>query len=183
MTAQTERLSRKRLTKGVSIGGTLERAIADFAAAAVRARAVDPLISELVRLRCAQIHDCRLCGSLRVKEALDCGFDEDMQSKIARYESSDFSPQAVAALRLCDAIIMRPSWADAAMKEELHRYFSDAQIAEICLDVMKWSQQKALVALRMEPPVAETLTELAFDDNGHPVFGGTVKQEPVNNSA
>lgn len=175
MTEQAERLSRQHLTQGISIDGPLERAIADFAAAVVQAKAVDPLISELVRLRCAQIHDCRLCGSLRSREALDAGFDEQMQHKIARYESSDFSPQAIAALRLCDAIIMRPAWADAAMKEELQRHYTDQQIAELCLDVMKWSQQKALVALRMEPPVAETLTTLIFDDNGHPVFGDPVK--------
>jgi len=172
MSGQTERLARERLTKGVSIGGPLERAIADFAAAVVRARGVDPLISELVRLRCAQIHDCRLCGSLRAREALDAGFDEDMQRRIARYESAGFSPEAVAALKLCDAIILRPAWADDALRGELRRHFSDAQIAELCLDVMKWSQQKALVALRIEPPVAESLTELRFDDAGHPLFGG-----------
>jgi alkylhydroperoxidase family enzyme len=112
---------------------------------------------------------------VRSREALEAGFDEDMQRRIARYESGDFSPAAVAALKLCDAIIMRPAWADAALKDELHRHFSDRQIAKICLEVMKWSQQKALVALRIEPPVAETLTELAFDDNGAPVFGGPVE--------
>ncbi|MCK9564335.1 MAG: hypothetical protein M0R02_16595 [Bacteroidales bacterium] len=171
---QVERLSRSRLTEGVSVGGPLEHAIAGFAAAAVRARAVDPLISELVRLRCAQIHDCRLCGSLRVREALDAGFDEAMQRKIASYETSDFSPAAIAALKLCDAMIMRPAWADAALREELHRHFSEQQIAELCLDVVKWSQQKALVALRMEAPLADTPSLLTFDDHGAPVFGGPV---------
>ena len=175
MSDHLERLSRQRLTKGISIDGPLECGIADFAAAVVRAGAVDPLIRELVRLRCAHIHDCRLCGSLRTTAALEAGFDEDMQRRIARYDSGDFSPAAVAALKLCDAIIMRPAWADAALKDELHRHFSDRQIAQICLEVMKWSQQKALVALRIEPPVAETLTELTFDDSGAPVFGGSVE--------
>jgi len=169
---QTERLSRDRLTAGVSVGGPLESAIADFAAAAVRAQTVDPLISELVRLRCAQIHDCRLCGSLRVREALDAGLDEAMQRRIASYETGGFSPAAVAALKLCDAIIMRPAWADAGLKNELRQHFSEEQIAELCVDVVKWSQQKALVALRLEAPLADTPTLLTFDESGAPVFGG-----------
>ena len=58
------------------------------------------------------------------------------------------------------------------MSNELREHFSDAQISELCIDVMKWSQQKALVALRIEPPAFdEHLTQLIFDDNGHPVFG------------
>jgi AhpD family alkylhydroperoxidase len=178
MSDHRERLARERLTRGISIDGPLECAIADFAAAVVRAGAVDPLLRELVRLRCAQIHDCRLCGSLRTREAQEAGFDEDMQRRIARYESGAFSPAVVAALKLCDAIIMRPAWADAALKEELQRHFTAQQIAQICLEVMKWSQQKALVALRTEPPVAATLTELSFDDSGAPVFGGSVHAAP-----
>jgi hypothetical protein len=172
MTSKTRRLPREQLTQGVSIGGALEQAIAAFAAAAVRANAVDPIISELVRLRCAQIHDCRLCGSLRVSDALACGFDESMQRKIARYETSDLGPGAIAALRLCDAIILRPAAADVALREQLRRHFTDQQIAELCLDVMKWSQQKALVALRLEEPPWQTTNILSFDANGDPVFGG-----------
>lgn len=36
----------------------LRRALAEFAAAAVRNDAVDPVTTELVRLRCAAYHDC-----------------------------------------------------------------------------------------------------------------------------
>ncbi len=172
MTSHQPRLPRGELTPGLSVDGPLERAIGDFAAAVVRAGTVDPLITELVRLRCAQIHDCRLCGSLRTEDALKQGFDESMQRKIASYESSDFSPDVIAALRLCDAMILDPASADAALKAELERHFSAEQIAEICLDVMKWSQQKALVALRIEEPPWEQATVLSFDERGNPCFGG-----------
>ncbi|HEX6659443.1 MAG TPA: IMP dehydrogenase, partial [Ilumatobacter sp.] len=43
---------------------------------------------------------------------------------------------------------------------------TDAEIAEICLDVMKWSVQKVLVALRIEPAPADGLSRLSFDDEG-----------------
>ena len=172
MSSLKPRLAPEDLTPGLALNGPLEQAIAHFAAAVVSATGVDPLITELVRLRCAQIHDCRLCGSLRNQEALEQGFDETMLRKIAGYQSSDFSPDIIAALKLCDALILSPVSADAALKEELERYFSAQQIAEICLDVMKWSQQKALVALRMEAPPWNTITVLSFDEQGNPAFGG-----------
>ncbi len=172
MSAQTPRLPLEELTPGIALDGALERAIADFAASVVRAKTVDPLTTELVRLRCAQIHDCRLCGSLRTREALDEGFDESMQRKIAHYENSDFGPEIIAALRLCDAMILSPSFADEELKAELERHYTATQIAEICLDVVKWSQQKALVALRTEAPPWDTTNVLSFDEVGNPEFGG-----------
>jgi hypothetical protein len=172
MTSVKARFATQDLTPGVALNGPLDQAIAKFAAAVVLAKSVDPLITELVRLRCAQIHDCRLCGSLRNEEALEQGFNETMQNQIARYRSSDFSPEIVAALRLCDAIILTPADADTSLKKELERYFSAEQIAEICLDVMKWSQQKALVALRIEASPWDTVRVLSFDEHGNPGFGG-----------
>ena len=43
---------------GASMSRTLGPALHAFAAAAVRADAVDPVTTELVRLRCASHHDC-----------------------------------------------------------------------------------------------------------------------------
>ncbi len=172
MTSHTPRISSDQLSPGVALNGPLEQGIAQFAASVVNAKTVDPLITELVRLRCAQIHDCRLCGSLRNQEALDQGFDETMQRKIATYASSDFSPEIIAALKLCDAMILSPIAADAALQQELKQYFTAEQIAEICLDVMKWSQQKALVALRIEAAPWDVVSVLSFDEQGNPGFGG-----------
>jgi|TARA_B110000902_G_scaffold265250_1_gene349004 alkylhydroperoxidase family enzyme len=177
MTNLKPRISPEQLTQGVSLNSPLETSIANFAAAVVSAKTVNPLITELVRLRCAQIHDCRLCGSLRNQEALDEGFDETMQRKIATYENSDFSPEIIVALKLCDAIILSPMLANNALKEELNRYFSSQQISEICLDVMKWSQQKALVALRIEAPIRKYISVLSFDEKGQPHIGGNAYEK------
>ena len=153
---------------------TIAQAIADFAAAAVLADGVDSITSELVRLRCAQIHHCRLCGSLRQRSALDAGFDEDMATRVARYEEGGFSAAAVAALKLADTLIMFPADADASLRDELEEHFAPAQIAEICFDVVKWSQQKALVATHIDAPPWEGVHVLDFDGEGHPVFAGPV---------
>jgi hypothetical protein len=160
--------------KGFLAGSDLDIAMNAFAAAAVRAQGIDPLISELVRLRCAQVHDCRLCGSLRLAGALDMGLDEEMTAKIARYETSDFSDAAKAALRLCDTIILTPSAAGPELRAELRRHFTEEQIAELCIDVMKWSHQKLLVSLRLESPPWDETTVLSFDEAGDPVIGGPV---------
>ncbi|MEL7536219.1 MAG: hypothetical protein AAFM91_04065 [Pseudomonadota bacterium] len=179
MTDHAPRLPLDDLSFSVLVDGPLDGPIAAFAAAAVRASAIDPVLTEVIRLRCAQYHDCRLCGSLRVQDALDAGFDESMQRKIGAHEQSDLAPEVKAALRLCDAMLMHPNDISAELRDEVRKYFNDAQIIEICVDVMKWSQQKALVALRVEPPVSsEHLTQLHFDDDGNPSVG-----EPIAGAA
>jgi hypothetical protein len=172
MTELEPRLSSDSLTPGVSGDGQFDEAIANFAASVVRAKTVDPITTEMVRLRCAQIHDCRLCSSVRNEEALDEGFDESLQRKIANYEQGDFEPAVKAALRLCDMMILTPSLAGPELKRELGQYYDAGQIAEIMLDVMKWSQQKALVALRLETPPWDGTLVLSFDEDGRPHFGG-----------
>lgn len=48
-----------RVAPGSRADRTLSRALYAFAAAAVRNDDVDPITTELVRLRCASYHDCR----------------------------------------------------------------------------------------------------------------------------
>ena len=48
-----------RVATGTRGDRDLVGALSTFAAAAVRNDAVDPITTELVRLRCARVHDCR----------------------------------------------------------------------------------------------------------------------------
>ena len=175
MSEPTPRVTVDELSFGGYFASDLEQHIAEFAAAVVRADGVDPVITEIVRLRCAQIHDCRLCGSLRSRNALDAGFDEVMQKKIGAWASSDFDARTKAALALCDAMILTPGHIDPALRATLAEHFDERQVAELCIDIMKWGQQKALVALRVEPALStDHLTEMLFDEDGHPVFGEAI---------
>ena len=45
--------------------------------------ALDPLTTELVRLRVARHHNCRLCKSLRTRAAMQAGGDEAVYDKVA----------------------------------------------------------------------------------------------------
>ena len=48
-----------RVSDGVKAAPPLRDALAAWQAAVVRLAAVDPVTTELVRLRCARYHDCR----------------------------------------------------------------------------------------------------------------------------
>ena len=128
--------------------------IAAFAAAAVLADGIDAVTSELVRLRCAQVHHCRLCGSLRQRSALDEGFDEDMAGRIARYEQGGFSEAQTAALRLVDTLILFPADAGADLRAELERHYTPEQVAELCFDVATHPDARSKVAKDMQSRLA-----------------------------
>ena len=75
---------------------------------------------------------------------------------------------------------MAPGAIDPDLRRRVRASFTDAQIAEICLDVMKWSVQKALVATRIEPAAAEDrLSRLTFDERGRFRIGGPVAAAPA----
>jgi AhpD family alkylhydroperoxidase len=153
------------------IAPVLAAALDDFAAAAMRAQALDAVTTELVRLRCAGYHDCRICGSLRLEDARQAGVDDEITAQVARYESSGLPERIKVALRLTDAVIIHPGMADRELAAQLHQHFSEEQIAELLLDIMKWSRQKERVALRIETPPWEGTKTLRFDDSGNHVLG------------
>ena len=50
---------------------------------------------------------------------------------------------------------------------ELREFFTDNQLIELSLDVMKWNYQKVSVALGTDREIRDgELTELHFDENG-----------------
>ncbi|MGV0801977.1 carboxymuconolactone decarboxylase family protein, partial [Mycolicibacterium elephantis] len=55
-----------------------------FVLAVARLRALDPVTTEVVRLRGATQHNCRLCKSLRESTALDAGGSEELYGQIER---------------------------------------------------------------------------------------------------
>ncbi len=52
-----------------------------FLPAVAALRALDPVTTEVVRLRGAAQHNCRLCKSLREGDALDAGGSESMYER------------------------------------------------------------------------------------------------------
>src|SRR5689334_9689859 len=82
--------------------------IGQFLEAATRLSALDPVLSEMVRIRGARTHDCRICKATRYRDALDAGVDEAMLAEVDNYEQSSLPERVKVALRYTDAFNTRP---------------------------------------------------------------------------
>ncbi|KKC06606.1 carboxymuconolactone decarboxylase family protein [Mycobacterium nebraskense] len=132
----------------------------DFLPAVARMRALDPVTSELVRLRGAAQHNCRLCKSLREGTALDAGGSETLYDEIDHFESSRLLDDRVkAALRYADALIWTPAHLAADDAAEVRSRFSDAEAVELTFDIMRNASNKVAVALGADAPRVEQGTE------------------------
>ena len=94
-----------------------------------------------------------------------------MARKVERYETSDLEDRHKAALRVADALMTSPGGIGDDLRAEVRRHFSDREIVELTLAVMKWNYQKVLVALGADAEVAPgRITDLSFDDDGNPRY-------------
>jgi alkylhydroperoxidase family enzyme len=144
----------------------------DFLPAVARMRALDPVTSELVRLRGAAQHNCRLCKSLREGTALDAGGSETLYSDIERYATSKLlDERAKAALRYTDALIWTPAHLVADVAAEVRSRFSEAKAVELTFDVMRNASNKVAVSLGADAARVKHGTErYLLDTDGQTVF-------------
>ena len=143
-----------------------------FLPAVARLRDLDALTSEVVRLRGAAQHNCRLCKSLRETTALDAGGSETLYGDIERFEASELlTNRQKAALRYADALIWSPGHIDRGIVAAVRAQFSDDEAAELTFDVMRNASNKVAVALAGDAPRVESGTEqYLLDANGQTVF-------------
>jgi alkylhydroperoxidase family enzyme len=144
----------------------------DFVPAVARLRALDPVTTEVVRLRGAAQHKCRLCKSLREGNALDAGGSESMYGDIERFETSErLSGRHKAALRYVDALIWSPSRICSDVAAGVPDHFTEEEAFELTLDVMRNASNKIAVSLAADaPPVSEGTERYLIDAEGQTVF-------------
>jgi hypothetical protein len=105
---------------------------------------------------------------VRLAVARDEGLNEATIADVLDRRDDSFSPSHQAALALADAIMTMPARLDPALVTELRQHFTDDQLVEITLDVMKWNGQKVPVALGVDVWLAPgVLTDLNFDEEGN----------------
>jgi alkylhydroperoxidase family enzyme len=132
----------------------------EFLIAVARMRVLDPVTSELVRLRGAAAHNCRLCKSLREGNALDAGGSETLYDEIERFDSSALlDERAKAALRYTDGLIWTPAHLVADDVAEVRSRFSEVEAVELTFDVMRNASNKVAVSLGGDAPRVEQGTE------------------------
>jgi alkylhydroperoxidase family enzyme len=108
---------------------------------------LDPITTEVVRLRGARAHNCRLCRSRRLRSAVRAGADETMFDQIDDYERGELSERHKVALRLTDAMVWSPSAWPAGLADQVRGAFDPAEATELVLDVTRNSANKIAVAL------------------------------------
>jgi hypothetical protein len=134
--------------------------------------ALDPLTTELVRLRVARHHNCRLCKSLRTRAAMEHGGGEALYDKVDRFADSDLAEHHKLALRITEAVIIRPDSLDDEVIAAARDHYEDGQLVELVLDVMRNSANKVAVAFGADAPyVAEGLQVYDIGPDGDMVMG------------
>lgn len=143
-----------------------------FINAVARLTVLDPLTTEVVRLRGARAHDCRLCKSLRNVAAVGAGADEKTFDAIDLYETSRLDERLKVALRLTDAVIWEPrSWADG-LADQVRETFSPAEAVELVLDVTRNAANRIAVALEADQAnVTEGVEYFSMDKAGVITYG------------
>jgi alkylhydroperoxidase family enzyme len=133
---------------------------------------LDPVTTELVRLRGARAHNCRICQSRREVHAVTSGASESTFDQIDFYETSDLDERSKVALRLTDALIWQPAAYPAGLVEEVRRSFSPAEALEIVLDVVRNAANKVAVALQADQAVVASGVEFfALESDGSLKYG------------
>lgn len=132
----------------------------DLLPGVARLRSLDPVTSEVVRLRGAAQHNCRLCKSRREVTALDAGGTESLYDGIEHFEESELLTGAhKAALRYVDALVWSPARISPAVAAGVREHFSAEQARELTLDVLRNASNKIAVALKADAPNVEQGTE------------------------
>jgi alkylhydroperoxidase family enzyme len=115
--------------------------------------ALDPVTTELIRLRGARAHNCRICQSRREVAAINRGADEGTFDKIDLYETSDLDERFKVALRLTDAVIWQPASYPDGLAEQVRATFSPEETIEMVLDLVRNAANKVAVALQADQPL------------------------------
>ena len=123
-------------------------------------QAVDAITTEVVRLRGARRHRCRLCQSLRSRSALVAGADDAVFDAVDHYAESDLDASCQAALAFCDALIGVPGRVAEDSAKALRNAFTPEACVEIVLDILRNATNKVAVALAADAPNVETGVEI-----------------------
>jgi alkylhydroperoxidase family enzyme len=147
--------------------GDLWAALEEFMRVVALDTALDPVTTELVRLRGARAHNCRICQSrlsLRAMESVD---DESLFTA----DGDDaLTERQRAALALADAVIWQPTGIDDLVARRVRAQLTDAEIAEVVLDLVRNAANKIAVSLGGDEAVVNDGVEYYDVDASGEVF-------------
>jgi hypothetical protein len=113
---------------------------------------VDLVTRELLRILSGRLSRCALCRNLRLNAAIDRGFDESIVNRLEDPSNSGLPTHQQVVLRLTIAFLTAPETFTATDWAELRSYYSDEQVAELILDLIRFRPgSKLMVAAGFEP--------------------------------
>ncbi len=118
--------------------------------------ALDPVTSELVRLRGARAHDCRLCQSRRSVSAIDQAGRSDLFDE---RDPSGISDAQVLALQVVDTFVWQPIHWPPGLGAQVVDALGPAAATELTLDIVRNAANKIAVAFDADDPQVETGVE------------------------
>jgi hypothetical protein len=136
----------------------------EFMRQVARLDSLDPVLTELIRLRGARQHECRLCKSRRSVAALDAGADEAVFDAVDAYADSDLPAATKAALALTDTMIWTPYAVPRRVADDALTHLAPEQIVEVVLDVARNAANKIAVALGADAAAVTDGVELFTTD-------------------
>jgi alkylhydroperoxidase family enzyme len=156
------------------VTGDLWPTLEEFMRVVALQAALDPVTTELVRLRGARFHQCRVCQSRLSLKAVDASGDA------SRFEA-DAAPASArehAALDLADLLVTQPVLIDDELTARVRAELTDAEITELVLDVVRNAANKIAVALGGDAPVVSEGIEF-YDIDGTGEVVADVDREVV----
>lgn len=141
--------------------------------AIARLRVLDPVTTEVLRLRQARQHNCRICQSLRSRSALVAGGDEETYAAIDDHAgSSSLSERHRTGLAVVDALVWDPAGLGPDLVAAVRAHYSPAEQVELVLDLLRNAANKVAVALGTDAAHVTEGTEV-YDvlEDGSVVFG------------
>jgi hypothetical protein len=130
-------------------------ALLQYMRTVARMSALDAVTSEIVRLRGAAAHDCRICKSRLSVKAVDAYGSETPFTSIVSKQPTELSAPHSAAVAFVDAIITQPTDLDAGKIANLRTHFSADEIHEMLHDVVRNSANKFAVAVGGDAAVVD----------------------------
>ena len=134
---------------------SLDEAFNTWIAAVPLLESLDPILTEIVRLRGAGFHQCRLCQSIRYLPALEAGAEDSLLEQAIRGVGTDQHPQHLAALRFTDEFLAHPGRLTATAVSDLKENFEPAAQVELVLDIARNATNKVAVAFAADAPRVE----------------------------
>jgi hypothetical protein len=151
--------------------------IEEFMRQVARLDALDPVLTELVRLRGARQHECRLCKSRRSVAAIEAGAVEQTFDAVDDYADSDLPDATKAALALTDAVIWSPYLIPVEVADRARALLTPEQVVEVVLDVTRNAANKIAVALGADAASVTDGVELfATDADGNLTIVGVERR-------